>query len=116
LRTVTLFHRAEIFTIPIGQATNECNLLQNNPILVVSPYRVQFPVSLSIFWEFLSALEGNAIQITKTNFTELQRLCEEFVFSEITVKLSKFSDQLEDSLIRQIRSSLVVVRSSRLSD
>jgi hypothetical protein len=57
---------------------------------LIAPYRVQSSVSLSIFREFLSALEGNAINITDTNLTELDRLCKEFHFSELAVKLSKF--------------------------
>jgi hypothetical protein len=79
-------------------------------------YRVQSPVSLSIFREFLSALKGNAITITDTNFTELHQLCEEFGFSEIAAKLSKFSKQSDYSLIGQINSSLTGMRSAELRD
>jgi hypothetical protein len=86
----SLLHPEETFTIPTLQAMTKCSLFQNNPTLLVSPYRVESPVSLSIFREFLSALEGNAINVTDTNFTELQRLCEEFGFSEIAAKLSEF--------------------------
>jgi hypothetical protein len=57
---------------------------------LVSPYRVQSSVSLSLFREFLSALEGKAIKITDTNYTELERLCDEFCFSELAAKLSEF--------------------------
>jgi hypothetical protein len=60
-----------------------------------SPYRVQSSVSLSIFREFLSALEANAINITDTNFTELDRLCEEFGFLEFAVKLSEFRPSMD---------------------
>jgi hypothetical protein len=42
------------------------------------------------FREFISALEGNAINITDTNYTKLQQLCEEFGFSELAAKLSAF--------------------------
>jgi hypothetical protein len=48
------------------------------------------PVSLSIFQEFLSALEVNVINITATTFTQLLQLCEEFDFSDIAPKLSEF--------------------------
>jgi hypothetical protein len=69
---------------------SKCSLFENNPTLLVSPYRVRSPVSLSIFREFISVLEGNAINITDTNFTELHQLCEEFGFSELPTKLSDF--------------------------
>jgi hypothetical protein len=62
---------------------------------LVSPYRVQTPVSPSIFREFLSALEGNAINITGRNFAELRRLCEEFSFSELAAKLSEFRPSMD---------------------
>jgi hypothetical protein len=87
---VTLLHPEETFTIPVRLAINKCRLFQNNPTLTASPYRVESPVSLSIFREFLSALEGNAINITDTNFTELDRLCNEFGFTEVAAKLSEF--------------------------
>jgi hypothetical protein len=38
----------------------------------------------------VSALEGKEVKFTDTNFTGLQRLCEEFSFSEFAAKLSKF--------------------------
>jgi hypothetical protein len=87
---VTLVHPEETFTIPALQAMTKCNIFQNNTTLLISPYRVKSSVSLSIFREFLSAFDGNSINITSTNFTELQRLCNEFGFTEIAAKLSEF--------------------------
>jgi FtsZ-binding cell division protein ZapB len=40
-------------------------------------------------------LDGNAINITDTNFTELLRLCEEFAFSELAAKLSEFCPSID---------------------
>jgi hypothetical protein len=90
MSSVTLLHPQETFKIPALRATTKFSLFQNNPTLLVSPYRVQSSVSLSVFREFLSALEGNAINITDTNFTELDRLCNSFGFSELAAKLSEF--------------------------
>jgi hypothetical protein len=90
MTSVTLLHPKETFKIPALQVITKCKLFQNNPALLVSPYRVQSSVSLSIFREFLSELEGNAIKITDTNFTKFQRLCKGFGFSEFSAKLSKF--------------------------
>jgi hypothetical protein len=71
------------------------NLFQNNPTLLDSPYRVQSSVSLSIFREFLSALEGNSIKITPNNFAELHRLSQEFGFTEISSQLSEFRSSID---------------------
>jgi hypothetical protein len=106
MSSVTLLHPQETFTIPTLQVINKCSLFQNNPALLVSPYRLQSSVSLSIFREFLSALEGNAVNITTTNFTSLHQLCKEFSFPELTSKLSTFSESSKDSQNQQIGSLL----------
>jgi uncharacterized coiled-coil protein SlyX len=74
---------------------NKFSLFQKNPTILISSYRVQSSVSLSIFREFLSAFEGNAINLTSTNFTELDRLCNEFGFSELSAKLSEFRPSID---------------------
>jgi hypothetical protein len=87
MASVTLIHPEKTFTVSIVQAVNKCSLFQNNPTLLASPYRVQFSVTLSVFQDFLSALEGNAVKIKDTNLTGLERLCSEFGFSEFAGKL-----------------------------
>jgi hypothetical protein len=114
--SITLIHPEETFTIPSLQVINKCNLFQKNPTLSVSPYRVHSPVSLSIFREFLSALEGNAINITHTNLRRLELLSGEFGFSEFSVKLSKFSESSKDSQNPQIGSSLTRMRTAFLRE
>jgi hypothetical protein len=116
MSSVTLLHPEQTFTIPTLQVMTKCSLFQNNPALLVSPYRVQSPVSLSIFREFISALEGNAINITNTNFTELQQLCEEFGFSEFATKLSKFIPPSNDSQERRIGGPLTEMRKAFLTE
>jgi hypothetical protein len=95
MASVTLLHPEETFKITIVQAVNKCSLFQDRPILLASPYRIESSVSLSTFREFLSALEGNTINITDTNFRELHRLCNEFGFSELAAKLSEFRPSMD---------------------
>jgi hypothetical protein len=71
---------------------------------LLSPYRIQSPVSLSIFRDFVSALEGNTIVITNTKLTEFEKLCEEFGFHEVFKFLSA------------IGSLFAGVQSARLSE
>jgi chromosome segregation ATPase len=40
-------------------------------------------------------LDGNAIKITDTNFTELNSLCDEFGFTELATKLSEFHPSMD---------------------
>jgi hypothetical protein len=84
---LTLLQIEGMFKIPALKAMTKCCPFQNNPTLLIAPYQVQSPVSLSILREFLSALEGNAIKITGTDHTEPQQLCEAFHFSELATKL-----------------------------
>jgi hypothetical protein len=116
MSSVTLLHPEETFTIPTLQAMMKCSLFQNNPTLLLSPYRVQSPVSLSIFREFLSALKGNAINITDTNFRELDRLCKEFGFDEFSRKLSTFCERSADSREQQMINSLSRMRNALLNE
>jgi outer membrane murein-binding lipoprotein Lpp len=93
--SVSLVHREETLTVPVLQAINKCSLFQKNVTLTATPYHIQSSVSLSIFQDFISALKGNTINITDTNFTELQRLSKEFGFSEFEVKLSEIRPSLD---------------------
>jgi hypothetical protein len=74
---------------------NKCSLFQNDSTRLVSPDRVQSHVSLSIFRQFISELDGNAIKITDTNYTELQQLWKEFCFSQIADKFSESSPSMD---------------------
>jgi hypothetical protein len=91
--SVILVHSDETFTVPAVQAISKCDLFQKNPALTALPYRVQSPVTLSVFQEFVSELEGNSVNITDTNLTALQLLCEEFGFDEFAAKLSDFFER-----------------------
>jgi hypothetical protein len=90
MASVTLIHPEKTFTVPVVHAMNKCSLFQKNPALLASPYRVQSLVTLSVFQDFLSLLEGNAIKIRSTNLTGLEGLCGEFGFTELAEKLSEF--------------------------
>jgi hypothetical protein len=116
MTSITFVHPEDSVTIPIGQAITKCSLFQNNPTLTTSPYRIQSPVSLSIFREFISALEGNSVNITATNFRGLKELCEEFGFFEFSAKLSKFFWGSENSQIQQIGNLFSVMRNAQLRE
>jgi hypothetical protein len=78
----TLLYPEEMFKIPAPlQVMNKCSLFQNNTTFLVWFLLTGFNLL------FLSALDGNAIKITDTNFTELHQLCDEFGFSELATKL-----------------------------
>jgi hypothetical protein len=111
MTSVTLVHREATFTVPVIQAITKCNLFRNNVILAATPYSVQSPVSLSIFQEFVSELEGKAVLITSTNFPGLQLLSEEFGFQEFSTQLSKFSQPSQDPLKDQHGNPFSRVRS-----
>jgi hypothetical protein len=116
MTSVTLVHPEDSITIPIHQAIHKCTLFSNNQTLTISPYQVQSPVSLSIFREFITALEGATVNITATNLRGLELLCAEFGFSEFAANLSSFNPPSEDSHRQQIGSPLTEVRKAFLSE
>jgi hypothetical protein len=116
MASIALVHPGETLRVPALQVMNKCNTFQKNPALLVTPYRVRSSINLSIFREFVSALEGKTVNVTDTNLTGLSRLCEEFGFDEFAAQLSEFSQPSEDSQGRQIASPLAQVRSALLSE
>jgi hypothetical protein len=116
MTSVTLIHPEQTLTVPIRQMITKSSLFQNNPALLATPYQVQSTIPLSIFQQFVSAFENNRVDITDTNFTGLQLLCEEFGFDELSAKLSKFFQPLKGPQRCQIESSLTRMRSSLLSE
>jgi hypothetical protein len=108
MATVTLLHLEETLTIPTLQATTKFSLFQTNPTLLTSPYRLQSPVSLSIFRDFLSTLAGNPIKITDTNFTALHQLCKEFGSSELAAQLSDFLPSMDFKTTEDARGRITV--------
>jgi hypothetical protein len=80
----TLIHPDEQRQIPIRHAVTKCSLFEDNPSLITSPYKIQRTVPVAVFRHFVSAIDGNSIEITDTNFTRLSQLSEEFGFSSPT--------------------------------
>jgi hypothetical protein len=87
IATITLLHLDVPFTIPAHQLMAICSLFQENLLFLDSTDRVQSPVSLLIFRECLSILEGNTLEITATNLTGFERLSPEFGVTELASNL-----------------------------
>jgi hypothetical protein len=86
----TLLYPEQMFKIPaLLQVMNKCSLFQNNTTFFIWFLITGFNLL------FLSALDGNAIKITDTNFTELDWLCDEFGFTELATKLSEFRPSID---------------------
>jgi ribosomal protein L29 len=90
MTSVTLVHPEETVTVSVARVVTKCGLFKKNVPLSASPYRVQSSVPLGLFREFVAALEGKAVTITDTNFTGLERLCDEFGFEGLAKHLSEF--------------------------
>jgi uncharacterized coiled-coil protein SlyX len=86
---VALVHPEGTLTVSSLQAKNKCTLFQQNMALLASPYTLRSTIPLTLFRQFVSAVEGNAIEITSANFSGLAQLCEEFGFEELRAKLSE---------------------------
>jgi hypothetical protein len=71
---VALVHPEGTVTVPGLHAMTKCTLFQQNIPLMASPYTLRSTVPLTVFRQFVSALEGNAIEITSANFSGLTQL------------------------------------------
>jgi hypothetical protein len=89
---VSLVHPAEQKTVQAVQLTTKCDLFRNNPELLTRPFSVKSsnPVSVSVFREFVSALEDCEIEITTANVAGLSELSAEFGFASLSKRLSAF--------------------------
>jgi hypothetical protein len=93
--SLRLVHRQVTLEVPGVRAITKCYLFQRDVTLAAAPYRVKSSVTLSVFREFVSALEGKDVKITDANFAGLQQLCEEFGFSDFSAKLSEFRRSID---------------------
>jgi hypothetical protein len=69
-----------------------CDLFEKQTSLLDSPYQVQSRVSTSSFQVFLASLEEKPIVITKTNYSDLVALSQEFGSSSLKQSLTVFEE------------------------
>jgi hypothetical protein len=85
---VELVHSQETYQVSALHLITKCDLFKNNPDITLTPYQVQSEVSRDDFQDFLSALEGKAVDINDKNYRGLLQLSEEFGFQEFLMKIS----------------------------
>jgi hypothetical protein len=108
MNSITLVHAQESRQVSGRQFIHKCTILNENPAMIAAPYLVRSSVSLSVFNDFVSALEDEAIQITKDNYGGLMLLVNEFGCQDLAEQLSIFRessafnmpDNLQDSSLQ----------------
>ena len=100
--SVILVHplSGEETAVSAASLSEQCTLFKDR---LVSPYAVKSSISIEVFREFVSALEGKNVAITTANFAGLSLLCEEFGFSGLSARLSAFAGDPEDGEARSRR-------------
>jgi hypothetical protein len=88
--SVALVHPRERCEVSAAQLILKCTVFKSNLALLSAPYAVKSSVSLEVFREFLSALDGFAVAIGSANFAGLSLLCAEFGFEGLRERLSEF--------------------------
>jgi hypothetical protein len=96
---IVLVHPLQTFTVQARLIVLKCDFFADNPVLAASPYVVRSLVSLTDIREFISAVEGNDVEITNDNFKGLSALCDEFGFGDLSASLSqfRFSEAFKDA-------------------
>jgi hypothetical protein len=85
-----LVHPRETHKLPIQRLHDTCTLFTQAPNLLNAPYSLKSRASLQDFRAFAAALEDRPLRITAQNFAGLLRLCDEFGFESLSVRLSDF--------------------------
>jgi hypothetical protein len=78
MANVQLYLKSEVFQVSALTLHQVCTKFSTKPL--TTQYRVHSSVSTTNFQLFLSALEGEPIKVTKTNFKDFSSLCHEFGF------------------------------------
>jgi hypothetical protein len=71
---IKLVHQQGSHHIIIVPLINKCDLVMNNPKIIISSYQVQYGVSLPNLHNFVSALYNKRINIKDKNFPGLAQL------------------------------------------
>jgi hypothetical protein len=105
MSSIILIHPEEKCEVVGLHVINKCNLFRNNLILTTVPYKIRSSVPLSIFLQFVLALNGNTLTITDSNLVGLSLLCEEFGFETLGAQLLEFKQSrkqngIEDTEVR----------------
>jgi hypothetical protein len=86
---VAVVHPLEQRRVLATRLIERCALFRNNLALLGAPYAVRALVSVEVFREFVSALDGGAVEITGASFAGLALLCAEFGFEAMAARLSE---------------------------
>jgi hypothetical protein len=95
MASITLIHSQETRQVAGVQLIMKCTAFQQNLRLVATPYSIQSSVPLTIFHDFISALEDRVLTITNDNYSGLTLLANEFGFENLTEQLSIFQQSSE---------------------
>jgi hypothetical protein len=73
-------------------ALRECSLFGDNLANLATSYKVKSTVSVDIFRQFVSDVQGKPVEIAEANVTEIRELCDEFGFQGLRHKLARFHE------------------------
>jgi hypothetical protein len=80
----------ETFQVARKPLVTNCETFLLNPSLQSRPYVVRSRVSRSSFAAFVDAIGGSSIEISATNARDLELLCREFTFADLSRRVSAF--------------------------
>jgi hypothetical protein len=89
---VTLIHPQQRVDVSGRTLVQQSDLFADDLTLTNSPYTLKSQVSLTVFRDFVAALEGQTVTITNDNFSGLSQLCDEFRFRALAARLSQFRE------------------------
>jgi hypothetical protein len=99
---VTLIHPQRRVEVSGRALVQKSDLFGDDLTFLNSPYTLKSRVSLAPFRDFVATLEGKPVTITNENLSGLSRLCDEFRFRGLAIRLC---DELNATVGRGISNS-----------
>jgi hypothetical protein len=107
-RRIDLVFHGTTFPVQRQNLINACRLFEQDPSRLASPFQIQSSVSEDNFRLFVRRIEGNPIEITADNHSDLTQLAQEMQFDELLQELGEFrppiAAELHESLEEVILS------------
>jgi hypothetical protein len=75
----------------------KCSIFRDGQTPVTQPYRVSSPVSVYVFRVFVSAIDDVRPNLTNRNVIEIETLCDEFGYEELSATVAEFLVQHSSS-------------------
>jgi hypothetical protein len=89
----TLVFRNEPVHVPRAKLVQKCSLFRDGGVPVARPYQVVSDVAPDVFRVFVGAIDDASPPLTNRNLMDMELLCDEFGYTELSARVAEFLAQ-----------------------